>query len=213
MVGSPQEIIDKILAEREVLGIDRFMGQVDFGGMPAGMVHDSIELLATEIAPSSAGNSPHPLDRPQPDELLNRRRGRRRPRSCDMRTLFENDDRPENLEESYGVEIDQRPVDVRQPGHSTSSARSQQTQDADVVSTKALSEALLAEYDELLARHAPPRRAPRPRAELALMVSDSDRAATSMPPPRAPRAGPGPRCRPRCRSRPRVARDRRADAS
>jgi alkanesulfonate monooxygenase SsuD/methylene tetrahydromethanopterin reductase-like flavin-dependent oxidoreductase (luciferase family) len=51
MVGSPQEIIDKILAERDVLGIDRYLGQIDFGGMPAGMVHDSIELLATEIAP------------------------------------------------------------------------------------------------------------------------------------------------------------------
>jgi alkanesulfonate monooxygenase SsuD/methylene tetrahydromethanopterin reductase-like flavin-dependent oxidoreductase (luciferase family) len=51
MVGSPQEIIDKILDEREVLGIDRYLGQIDFGGMPARMVHDSIELLATEIAP------------------------------------------------------------------------------------------------------------------------------------------------------------------
>lgn len=51
MVGSPQEIIDKILTEREVLGIDRYMGQVDFGGLPADMVHGSIELLATEIAP------------------------------------------------------------------------------------------------------------------------------------------------------------------
>jgi hypothetical protein len=50
VVGSPQEIIDKILAERDVLCIDRYMGQVDFGGIPAGMVHDSIELLATEIA-------------------------------------------------------------------------------------------------------------------------------------------------------------------
>ncbi|WP_406434308.1 LLM class flavin-dependent oxidoreductase [Streptomyces sp. NBC_01589] len=51
MTGSPQEIIDKILAERELLGIDRFMGQIDFGGMPPGMVNDSIELLATEVAP------------------------------------------------------------------------------------------------------------------------------------------------------------------
>ncbi|MGW5063476.1 LLM class flavin-dependent oxidoreductase [Streptomyces sp. NPDC004096] len=52
MTGSPQEVIDKILTERELLGIDRFMGQVDFGGMPAGMVHNSIELLATEVAPA-----------------------------------------------------------------------------------------------------------------------------------------------------------------
>ncbi|MFH8902106.1 LLM class flavin-dependent oxidoreductase [Streptomyces coeruleorubidus] len=52
MTGSPQEVIDKILAERELLGIDRFIGQVDFGGMPAVMVNRSIELLATEVAPA-----------------------------------------------------------------------------------------------------------------------------------------------------------------
>ncbi|MDT0321938.1 LLM class flavin-dependent oxidoreductase [Streptomyces millisiae] len=52
MAGSPQEIVDKLLTERELLGIDRFMGQVDFGGMPAPMVHGSIELLATEVAPA-----------------------------------------------------------------------------------------------------------------------------------------------------------------
>ncbi|MDH6622653.1 alkanesulfonate monooxygenase SsuD/methylene tetrahydromethanopterin reductase-like flavin-dependent oxidoreductase (luciferase family) [Streptomyces sp. LBL] len=51
MAGSPQEVIDKILTEHELLGIDRFMGQIDFGGMPAHMVSDSIELLATEVTP------------------------------------------------------------------------------------------------------------------------------------------------------------------
>ncbi|WP_328884718.1 LLM class flavin-dependent oxidoreductase [Streptomyces sp. NBC_00299] len=52
MTGSPQEVIDKILTERELLSVDRFMGQIDFGGMPAGMVNDSIELLANEVAPA-----------------------------------------------------------------------------------------------------------------------------------------------------------------
>ncbi|MFJ4835765.1 LLM class flavin-dependent oxidoreductase [Streptomyces sp. NPDC088747] len=52
MTGSPQEVIDKILTERELLGTDRFMGQIDFGGMPHGMVNDSVELLATEVAPA-----------------------------------------------------------------------------------------------------------------------------------------------------------------
>ncbi|MEU0358097.1 LLM class flavin-dependent oxidoreductase [Streptomyces cyaneofuscatus] len=51
MTGSPQEVIDKILTEREPLGIDRFMSQIDFGGMPPSMVNASIELLATEVAP------------------------------------------------------------------------------------------------------------------------------------------------------------------
>ncbi|MGW7612133.1 hypothetical protein ACWGKW_33740 [Streptomyces sp. NPDC054766] len=30
MTGGPQEVIDKILTERELLGADRFMGQIDF---------------------------------------------------------------------------------------------------------------------------------------------------------------------------------------
>jgi alkanesulfonate monooxygenase SsuD/methylene tetrahydromethanopterin reductase-like flavin-dependent oxidoreductase (luciferase family) len=51
MAGSPQEIIDKILAEREILGIDRFIGQIDLGGLPPDLVSRSIELLATEVAP------------------------------------------------------------------------------------------------------------------------------------------------------------------
>ncbi|MER5185633.1 LLM class flavin-dependent oxidoreductase [Streptomyces sp. NPDC002896] len=58
MTGSPQEVIDKILTERELLGIDRFMGQIDFGGMPPGMVNDSIELLATEVAPAIRRETP-----------------------------------------------------------------------------------------------------------------------------------------------------------
>jgi len=52
VVGSPQEVIDKILTEHSLLGLSRFMGQIDFGAMPARMVDSSIELLATEIAPA-----------------------------------------------------------------------------------------------------------------------------------------------------------------
>ncbi|WP_435226619.1 LLM class flavin-dependent oxidoreductase [Streptomyces sp. Tue6028] len=52
MTGSPQEVIDKILTEHELLGLNRFMGQIDFGGMPTAMVNASIELLATEVAPA-----------------------------------------------------------------------------------------------------------------------------------------------------------------
>ena len=48
----PQEIIDKILLEREILGIDRFIGQIDLGGLPPRLVNRSIELLATEVAPA-----------------------------------------------------------------------------------------------------------------------------------------------------------------
>jgi alkanesulfonate monooxygenase SsuD/methylene tetrahydromethanopterin reductase-like flavin-dependent oxidoreductase (luciferase family) len=64
MVGSSDELIQKILDAHEVLGIDRFIGQVDWGGLPRGMVEESITRFATEIAPavrkamstSTAGN-------------------------------------------------------------------------------------------------------------------------------------------------------------
>ncbi|WP_328941399.1 hypothetical protein OG259_06875 [Streptomyces sp. NBC_00250] len=51
MTSSTQEVIDKILTEHELLGTSRFMGQIDLGGMPTHLVDDSIELLATEVAP------------------------------------------------------------------------------------------------------------------------------------------------------------------
>lgn len=50
-VGSPQQIIDKILWERELLGHDRFLAQIGLGGLPFAETARSIELLATEILP------------------------------------------------------------------------------------------------------------------------------------------------------------------
>lgn len=50
-VGSPQQIIDKILYEFEMFRHDRFMAQIDIGGLPFGKVADTIELLATEVLP------------------------------------------------------------------------------------------------------------------------------------------------------------------
>ena len=49
--GSPQEIIDKILWEHELLGHDRFLAQIGLGGLPFADTARSIELLATEILP------------------------------------------------------------------------------------------------------------------------------------------------------------------
>lgn len=51
-VGSPQQIIDKILYEHELFGHHRFMAQVDIGGLPYAQVAESIELLATEVLPA-----------------------------------------------------------------------------------------------------------------------------------------------------------------
>ncbi len=50
-VGSPQKIIDKLLYQHEVFGHQRFMAQIDIGGLPYKKVAQTIELLATEVAP------------------------------------------------------------------------------------------------------------------------------------------------------------------
>jgi probable LLM family oxidoreductase len=50
-VGSPQEIVDKILYEYEMFKHDRFMAQIDIGGLPFAKVGNVIELLATEVLP------------------------------------------------------------------------------------------------------------------------------------------------------------------
>lgn len=50
-VGSPQQIIDKILYERELFGHDRFMAQIDIGGLPYTDVARVIELFAGKVAP------------------------------------------------------------------------------------------------------------------------------------------------------------------
>ena len=53
MIGSAEEITTKILDAHDTLGgIDRFYGQVDWGGLPQELVQASIRLLATEIAPT-----------------------------------------------------------------------------------------------------------------------------------------------------------------
>jgi alkanesulfonate monooxygenase SsuD/methylene tetrahydromethanopterin reductase-like flavin-dependent oxidoreductase (luciferase family) len=51
MIGSVPELIIKLVEAREVLGVDRVYGQADWGGLPRGMVEDSISRFATEIAP------------------------------------------------------------------------------------------------------------------------------------------------------------------
>jgi alkanesulfonate monooxygenase SsuD/methylene tetrahydromethanopterin reductase-like flavin-dependent oxidoreductase (luciferase family) len=54
-VGSPQQIIDKILYERELFGHQRFLAQIDIGGLPFLEVARVIELFATKVAPVIRG--------------------------------------------------------------------------------------------------------------------------------------------------------------
>ena len=41
----------KIMRRVELLGIDRFMGQIDAGNLPWSMTQQSLELYMTEVAP------------------------------------------------------------------------------------------------------------------------------------------------------------------
>ncbi len=69
LVGSPQQVVEKILAEHELFGHDRFLAQVSIGALPHARAMRAIELFGSEVAPavratlagsdsSSAGDSP-----------------------------------------------------------------------------------------------------------------------------------------------------------
>lgn len=50
-VGSPQDVIDKILFQHEIFGHQRFLLQFSVGTLPHDQVMRSIELFGTEVAP------------------------------------------------------------------------------------------------------------------------------------------------------------------
>ncbi len=52
LVGSPQEIIDKILMEQEMFGLTRFLMHLSVGTMPHDKLLKAIELLGTVVAPA-----------------------------------------------------------------------------------------------------------------------------------------------------------------
>ncbi|NBD25169.1 LLM class flavin-dependent oxidoreductase [Paenibacillus glycinis] len=52
MMGSPQQIVEKLLHQYELFGHQRIMAQIDFGGIPFDKVARNIELIATEIMPA-----------------------------------------------------------------------------------------------------------------------------------------------------------------
>lgn len=52
VAGGPAQIIEKILDLHNELGANRFMGQVDLGGMPAEMVAGSLGRFADTVAPA-----------------------------------------------------------------------------------------------------------------------------------------------------------------
>ena len=51
-VGSPQQVVEKILFQHEIFGHDRFLLQPTVGSMPHAKTMRAIELLGTEVAPA-----------------------------------------------------------------------------------------------------------------------------------------------------------------
>ena len=52
LVGSPDEVIEKILFQHEIFGHQRFLAQITVGTLPHDKAMRAIELLGTEVAPS-----------------------------------------------------------------------------------------------------------------------------------------------------------------
>jgi len=52
LVGSPEDLTEKILFEHSLFGNERFLVQMDIGWMPHGQVMRAIELLGTKVAPA-----------------------------------------------------------------------------------------------------------------------------------------------------------------
>jgi alkanesulfonate monooxygenase SsuD/methylene tetrahydromethanopterin reductase-like flavin-dependent oxidoreductase (luciferase family) len=51
-VGSPQEIVDKLMRGRELFRHQRYLAQIDIGGLPFDRVARTIELLAAKVLPA-----------------------------------------------------------------------------------------------------------------------------------------------------------------
>lgn len=52
VVGSPAEVVDKLLYQRELFGHERVLLQLTVGSLPHAAVRRAIELLGTEVAPA-----------------------------------------------------------------------------------------------------------------------------------------------------------------
>ena len=51
-VGTPEDVVDKIVFQHEIFGHDRFMLQFTIGGIPHEGILRSIELLGREVVPA-----------------------------------------------------------------------------------------------------------------------------------------------------------------
>jgi alkanesulfonate monooxygenase SsuD/methylene tetrahydromethanopterin reductase-like flavin-dependent oxidoreductase (luciferase family) len=52
LVGSPEQVVEKILFQHEIFGHDRFLLQMSVGTLPHASLMKAIELYGTEVAPA-----------------------------------------------------------------------------------------------------------------------------------------------------------------
>jgi len=52
LVGSPQQVVEKILAEHALFAHERFLGQISIGALPHARAMRAIELFGSEVAPA-----------------------------------------------------------------------------------------------------------------------------------------------------------------
>lgn len=69
-VGSPEEIIDKILYQHQEFNHQRYIAQMDFGGVPFDRLQRNIEIIGTKILPAirkyTGTNAPQTKPKEQP---------------------------------------------------------------------------------------------------------------------------------------------------
>lgn len=58
MIGTSEQVTEKLLALHAIIGYDRVQALVDWGGLPARQVSDSLYRLGTEIAPAVRAEAP-----------------------------------------------------------------------------------------------------------------------------------------------------------
>lgn len=51
-VGDPDLVIEKLLYQHELFGMDRYVGQIDFGGVSMDNIKRTIDLLGTKVVPA-----------------------------------------------------------------------------------------------------------------------------------------------------------------
>ncbi len=66
LVGSPQEVIEKIIYQYETFGHQRFLMQSSLGAMPHDKILHSIELFGTKVAPVVRRETAHTPGSPKP---------------------------------------------------------------------------------------------------------------------------------------------------